>query len=254
MRFLITAAALLALAGCGGAPQGNAPQALVDRAALAVQDVLAERHDRLGAQALLARSRAALVCPQLFRAGLFFAGQGGACVLLARDAAGSWSSPAFYSLGSGSVGLQAGIQDAQLLLLVMNDRALNALLDSQVKLGADASVAFAQFGGRAEAATTTAVGADILAFARARGLFAGVALEGSLLSAKSEWNEAYYGRQVDPRSLVVGMAAHNPGSDPLRAALLQGGAPASVAAAPGIQAVAAAPTGGVDRRALPALR
>jgi lipid-binding SYLF domain-containing protein len=179
---------------------------------------------------------------------------------VARDAAGSWSSPAFYSLGTGSLGFQAGIQDLQILMMVFNDRALNAILDSQFKLGADASVAVATVGGSVEGATTTAVGADILAFARARGLYAGVTLEGSLLSARNEWNRAYYGQDVGPRQIVVAMQVHNPGADPLRAVLMRfgtaggGGAAPAAAAPPPMMQMQSAPTGGVQRTPLPPMR
>ncbi|WP_380067484.1 lipid-binding SYLF domain-containing protein [Dankookia sp. GCM10030260] len=229
--------ALATLAGCGGKPGLGEEQALVDRATLSVQEILGEGNDKMNAQSVLRRARAAVICPRIFRAGFFFGGEGGGCVLVGRDAAGSWSSPAFYTLGSGSFGLQAGIQDLQILMLIMNDRALNAMLDSQLKLGADASLAVATLGGSLSGATTTAVGGDIVAFARARGLFAGLTLEGSLLSARSEWNRNYYQQEVGPREIVVAMRAHNPGADPLRAVMMRfgsaggGGAAAAPAAA-----------------------
>ena len=233
-RLLGLGLALAALAGCAGSvPRAGEEQALVDRATLTVNEVFGEGNDRLNAARLLRRARAALVCPRIFRAGFIFGGEGGDCVLVGRDAAGSWSSPAFYSIGSGSFGLQVGVQDLQLVMLIMNDRALTAVLDNQLKLGADASVAVATFGGSVEASTTAAVGADILAFARARGLYAGLTLEGSLLAARSEWNRAYYRQDVSPRQIVVAMQAHNPGADPLRAALMRyGSGGGGVAAAP----------------------
>lgn len=209
------------LAACAGPPVGNEPQRLVDRAALSVQDILATENDRLNAARLLPRARGAVVCPRNFRVAFFAGGQGGGCVLLGRDAAGSWSSPAFYILGTGSFGLQAGIQDSQTLLLVMNDRALDALIDRQFKFGADASLAVAHLGGSVEGATTTALGADIAAFSRSRGLFAGLALDGTVLQPQPEWNQAYYGRAVVTRDIVRNMAVHNPGADPLRGALLR---------------------------------
>jgi SH3 domain-containing YSC84-like protein 1 len=227
--------ALATLAGCSGTPGAGEEQALVDRATLSVQEILGEGNDKMNAQRLLRRARAAIVCPRIFRAGFFFGAEGGGCVLLGRDAAGSWSSPAFYTLGSGSFGLQAGIQDLQILMLIMNDKALNAVLDSQMKLGADASLAVASLGGSISGATTAAVGGDIVAFARARGLFAGLTLEGSVLSARSEWNRNYYRQEVGPREIVVAMRAHNPGADPLRAVLMRygaGGTPAAAATAP----------------------
>ena len=170
----------------------------MDRATLAVNEVFGEGNDRLNAARLLRRARAAVICPRVFKAAFFFGGEGGDCVLVGRDAAGSWSSPAFYCIRSGSFGLQAGIQDLQIVMLVMNDRALTAVLDDQLKFGADASLAVATLGGSVEASTTAAVGADILAFARARGLYAGLTLEGSLLAAK---------QRVEPLLLPAGRVA-----------------------------------------------
>ena len=265
MRCLMIFAALLGLIGtaaCSGPPASGEEQALVDRATLTVQDLLGGDNDRLDAQRMLRRARAVVICPRIFRAGFFFGGEGGNCVLVARDAAGSWSSPAFYVLGAGSFGLQVGVQDLQIMMLVMNDRALNALLDSQLKLGADASIAVATLGGSVSGATTLAVGADILAFGQARGLYAGLTLEGAALSSRSEWNRSFYGREIGARDIVVAMAAHNPGSDPLRAVLMRFGAPAGaaapapppVAAAPGPAPATAVPAGAVQRSTLPPLR
>jgi len=254
--------ALGLLAGCaGGAPQSGEEQGLVDRATLSIQEILGEGNDRLNAANKLREARAVMICPRVFKAGFFVGAEGGGCVLLGRDAAGSWSSPAFYSLNSGSFGLQAGIQDMQIMLLIMNEKALTALLNSQLKLGADASVALASFGGSVGGATTTAVGGDIIAYARSRGLFAGLSLEGSVLTNRSTWNQAYYQQDVGPRQIVVGMQAHNPGADPLRAALLRFGTPnAAPALPPPVPAggkastIPAAPAGSVQRQALPPLR
>ena len=259
-RLIMIGLCVAVLAGCAGPPQPGEEQALVDRSTLAVQEMLGGGNDALNAVALLRRARAVLICPRLFRAGFFFGGQGGGCVLAARDAAGSWSSPAFYTLGSGSFGLQAGIEDAELMLLIMNDRALNAILDSQFKFGADASLAVATIGGSVGGATTAAVGADIVTFARSRGLYAGITLQGSLLSARSDWTRSYYGQEVGPRDIVVAMRVYNPGADPLRAVLMRFGgapgaqlAPAPAAAVPAL-APAPAPSGPVQRAPLPPLR
>jgi lipid-binding SYLF domain-containing protein len=248
MRIVIFAGMAAVLAACAGSPTPSAPQALVDRSALTVQELLIEEHDRLDASAALARARGVVVCPRTFRAAFFGGGEGGGCVLLARDAAGSWSSPAFYAMGSASFGFQAGIQDSQTLFLLMNDRAVEAVLRDQFKLGADASLAFATFGGSVEGATTTAFGADIMAFSRSRGLFAGLAVDGTVMNPQPEWNAAYYGRPIEPREIVVNMAAHNPGADPLRAALLRfGGQGSTAAAGPAPVAAAPASTGAAPR-------
>lgn len=199
-------------------------QALVDRATLAAQEMLNERNGQ-DARYVLKRARAAMICPRVFRASFFIGGEGGECVLVARDAAGGWSYPAFYGLGSGSFGFQFGVQDAEVMMMIMTERGLQAVMDSQFKFGADASITFVTLGGGVEGATTAALRADIVAFARTRGLFAGIALQGSIMGASNEGNRAYYGRSVSAPQIVVDMQASNPGADPLRELLTRVGAP-----------------------------
>ena len=243
-RKIILSALACGIAGLAALPRPaqaqQEQQALVDRSTLAVQEMLGSGNGENAAHfndaiALLRRARAVMVCPRVFKAGFILGGQGGSCVMLARDGAGSWSSPAFYSLGSGSIGFQIGVQDAMVMMVILTDKGLSALMDSQFKLGADASIAVATIGGGISGSTTAAVGADIVTFAKTRGLFAGVSLDGSLLSSRSEWNRAYYGQSLGARQIVVDMAAHNPGADPLRGALMRfGSAPQGLApAAPG---------------------
>lgn len=261
MRLVILAAlaalSSVSLSACSGAPTGSAPQALVDRSALTVQEILTEENDRLDAASILRRARGALICPRTFSAAFFAGGEGGDCVLVGRDAAGSWSSPAFFAVGSGSFGLQAGIRDSQTLLLLMSERAMSSVINNNFRFGADASLAVAHVGGSVEAATTTNLGADILAFSRSRGLFAGLSLEGTVMDPRPDWNAAYYGREVTPRDIVVNMAVHNPGADPLRAALMRFGGqpgpamPPPVAAEPPPSAPTRAPRGNVGRSDLP---
>ena len=221
MRWVMIAAAAV-LAGC--ADGGNSdPQQLVDRATLAAQNMLNDRNGT-DAQGVLRRARAVVICPRVFRAGFLLGGEGGACVLSARAGGGSWTAPAFYTLGGASVGFLIGIQDAEIMLIIMNDRGLTAVLDSQFKLGADATATFVELGGGIEGATTAALRADIVGFARTRGLYAGVSLNGSLLSVNSELNRAYYGRPVGGQQIVVGVEVSNPGADPLREVLSRYGA------------------------------
>ena len=210
-------------------------QALVDRATLAAQDMLNER-DGKDAQYVLKRARATMICPQVFRAGFLLGGQGGNCVLVARDGAGSWSAPAFYGMGGGSIGFQAGVQDAEVMLLIMSDKGLSAVMDNQFKLGADATATFVDLGGGIEGATTAALRADIVGFTRARGLYAGISISGSLLSSKSEWNQAYYGRPTAAQQIVITMEATNPAADPLRQVLIRFGQQSEPAAAPALPA------------------
>ena len=109
------------------------------------------------------------------------------------------------------------------MLMIMTNRGLNAVMDSQVRLGANVSVAVASVGAGASAGTTAAVGADIVAFAEARGLFGGVSLEGGVMSARVDENQAYYGQPLVARQIVQQMQGVNPGADPLREVLTRYG-------------------------------
>ena len=199
-----------------------AQQELVDRSTLAAQDMLGDQYGRQ-AQSVLQQAHATLICPRVFRAGFLFGAQGGSCVLVARDASGSWSSPAFYDLAAGSFGLQAGLQDSEVMLMILTERGLRAILDDQFKLGGDAGAVFIQWGGGVEGDTTTAVGADIVGFNRSRGLFAGISLSGSVISTDSAANRKYYGREEAAQQIVISMDVSNPGAAPLREVLTRYG-------------------------------
>ena len=190
-------------------------QTLVDRATLAVQEMVGSTTPESDVRSLLRRAKGAVVCPRVFKAGFILGGQGGGCVLVGRGPQ-AWSGPAFYGMGAGSVGLQIGIQDSQVLMIILTEKGLRALMDSQFKIGADASIAFATVGAGVEGSTTAAFNADIVAFATTRGLFAGVSLEGSLIGARSDWNQAYYGQPLAAQQIVLQMQGSNPGADPLR--------------------------------------
>ena len=194
-------------------------QALVDRSTLTVQDMFtgANARDPLS---LLRQSKGALICPRVFKAGFILGGSGGGCVLVSRGPSG-WSSPAFYTIGSGSVGLQAGVQDSQIVFLILTERGLRAILNSQFKIGADASIAVATLGAGVEGATTAALRADIVAFARARGLFAGISVQGSIISSDTDWDRAYYGAPLAAQQIVLQGQGNNQGAQPLREMLFK---------------------------------
>jgi len=243
---LLAAAALTVLPWLAPRPalaQGD-EQTLVDRATLAIQEMVSQSLSD-DPQHLLGKARAVLICPRVFKAGFFFGGEGGACVLLARAGNGTWSYPAFYGMGSGSFGLQIGIQDAQFVMLIMTEKGLTAVLDSQFKIGADASLAVATVGVGVQGSTTGAFGADIVAFSQTRGLYGGISLEGSIMGQRSEWNRAYYGRDMGTRQIVIDMQASNPGADPLRDVLTRyGNGEVRQASVPPPTAYQAAPASG----------
>jgi len=197
-RFLLTAALLLFPMFAHA--QSEEAQALVDRSTIALQEMMTQDVSHTP-RAMLDRSRAVLICPRVFKAGFFFGGSGGNCVLLARAGNGTWSYPAFFTIGSASFGFQIGVQDSSLVLLVLTDRGLDALMNSHFKLGGDASIAIATIGAGVQGALTTGITADIVAFQATRGAFAGISVEGSVLNSRTDLDQAYYGRPLDTRQI-----------------------------------------------------
>ena len=181
------------------------------------------RHDKEfgNARDLLHRARAVLIVPNLVKAGFFLGGEGGDGVMLARSAGGTWTDPAFYTMASASFGLQIGIQSAEVVMLVMTDKALTALEQDQFKFGAQASLAVVTLGSNAQAATSTALSsADIIVWASASGAYAGLTLEGSLVKPRDSYNEAYYGRPIAVREILNTNDVHNAGAEGLQKALM----------------------------------
>lgn len=236
-------------------------QALVDRSTLALQEMMTQTVSQDPRRALQS-AKGVMICPQVFRAGFFFGGEGGGCVLVARGASNTWSYPAFYGMGSASFGLQIGIQDAQFIMMIMTERGLRSVLDSQVKLGADASIAVATIGGGVQGSTTASLGADIVAFSSTRGLYGGISLDGSVMGARTEWDQAYYGRAYGTHEIVIGMQGANPGADPLREVLTRYGSPSEAPLPPPNASMSPpppppsdnGPAGPIQQQALPAPR
>ena len=221
MKPLLLAATLLATALAPAAAFADSPQHLVDSATLALEDLL----DAPGGQQagdVLRRARAVVICPNIFRAGFVFGGEGGGCVMVARGAGGGWSDPAFYSLGSGSFGFQIGVQSAE-VLMIMTSNGLNAVLNSQVKLGGDAGLTVATLGAGVNGAMSAGLTADILTVSKSQGLYGGLTISGSIFAQNAGAQQAYYGTDLNSRQIIIDMAAHNPGANPLRAELARYG-------------------------------
>ena len=155
-------------------------------------------------EAILDRATAIAVFPSTVRAGFIFGGQRGRGFIAARDAeTGAWSAPAFLTLTGGSIGLQVGAQQADIVLLIQNRRGLARLLGNQFKLGGDASAAVGPVGRSLEASTDLQMTAEILSYSRSRGVFAGVTLGGATLRADRDANERFYGVRLDSRQIVL---------------------------------------------------
>lgn len=198
-------------------------QALVDKAALTAERML-DDPERPTLRQYMARAKGVLIVPSLIKGGFIFGLEGGSGVLLARGEKG-WSHPAFFTIGAGSVGIQAGVQDAQVMLVIMTDKGLQAVIKRQFKLGVDASAAVGPgdgvgAGAGVGGATTAGLGADIYSFSDTRGLFAGASFEGAAVVKREDWNRAYYGKEATTRKIVLEGKAANAGADRLRRALV----------------------------------
>jgi SH3 domain-containing YSC84-like protein 1 len=221
-RLLIAAMITAATLASPTVALADPPQHLVDSATLSLESMMGGT-EGTQAQEFLRRARAVVICPNIFRAGFFFGGEGGSCVMIARAAGGGWSYPAFYGLGGGSFGFQAGIQSAQVMMLIMTNNGLNALLNSQFKIGADAGLTIATLGAGVNGSMSTGLEADILTFSKSEGLYGGISLAGSILSNNSNAEQAYYGSPLGAREIVVGLQGANPGANPLRETLARFG-------------------------------
>jgi lipid-binding SYLF domain-containing protein len=180
------------------------------------------QHDReFGtARDLAHHARAVLVVPRLFKAGFFFGGEGGDAVLLARTGKG-WSAPAFYTLASASFGLQIGAQESEVLVFIMTQRALDAVLSNEFKIGANAGLAVVTLGSSAEIDTTSALRADIVVWASSTGAYAGISLNGSIIAPRPSFNREYYGHDVTPGDIILRNDVASPEAHGLQAALAQ---------------------------------
>jgi SH3 domain-containing YSC84-like protein 1 len=162
----------------------------------------------------LKNAKGILIYPQVIKAGFILGGSGGTGVLLVKDEkTGDWSQPAFYTMGSVTFGLQIGGEAAEIIMLVMTQKAIDSLFTTSVKLGGDTSAAAGPYGIGAKGDIT----ADLVSFAKSKGAYAGVNVEGSMLNVRDSLNRAYYSKAVSPLEIIVKKSVSNKGSADLRA-------------------------------------
>ena len=158
------------------------------------------------ARDMMHRAKAVLIIPRLVKGGFIFGAEGGDGVLLKRNGR-AWSSPAFYALASASFGLQIGLEQAELVFIIMTDRALRGIERSEFKIGAGAGITVVTLSSGAEGATS-GQGGDIVVWASGTGAYGGLTFNGSVVKAREEWNEDFYGRDASvPR--ILGNLARN---------------------------------------------
>jgi lipid-binding SYLF domain-containing protein len=190
-------------------------QSLVDQCLKTAQQVLSGK-DYPDALKMMGKARGILIVPELVQGGFIVGAAGGRGTLIGRSAPSDWSYPAFYGMGSGSIGLQIGGKVSQIVFIILTDKGLNAIMASKFKVGAEAGVTMVAVGAGFEGATTAAAGADIVAFANSNGLFAGASVEGSYIDADNDWNALYYGPGATGYGIVKERRFTNPGAEPLR--------------------------------------
>jgi len=177
---------------------------------------------------ILGKADCVIVFPSVLKAAFVVGGSYGRGAMVCRSGEafkGPWGAPAMYALEGGSIGLQIGGQATDLILLIMNERGASSILNSKVKLGADASVAAGPLGRDASADTDAYLRSEVLSYSRSRGLFAGVSLEGSTLRPDDDATADVYGRKLTAREIVLGGKVRTPASGRHLVAVLQKNAP-----------------------------
>jgi len=160
------------------------------------------------------------IVPGLKKAGLGLGGKYGKGVLMCRKSDRSWTAPSFITIEGGSIGFQIGFTQIDVVMVMMNRKGVDKLIDDKFTLGADASAAAGPVGRQTSAQTNIRLDAEILTYSRAKGLFAGVSLEGATLRQDKDDNSDFYGRDVDARKILLqGTVAMPPEARPLASAL-----------------------------------
>ena len=210
-RILVLFTLAVGLAACATSDNKSDLQALVDNANASAKRFAADpnmtwfRENLNDAQGIL-------IIPTMVKGGYIIGGSGGSGVMLARQPGGGWSYPAFYTMGSVTLGLQIGGEVSEIVLVILSKAGRDAMLTSEVKLGGDISVAAGPVGAGAKAQT-----ADVLAFSRTKGgLYGGLNIEGAVIATREAWNRTYYGQDVRPVDILISGKARNPAADPLR--------------------------------------
>jgi SH3 domain-containing YSC84-like protein 1 len=220
---MVATALVVAVSAVGAAPasgdttkDARDAQQLVERAKLTIESFAADRTVGKPVRDLIKKAKGVYIAPEVLRGAFIVGASGGSGVLLVRGNKGQWNGPAFYTIGEASFGLQAGADKSEVVLLIMSERGVSSMLASSVKLGADASVAAGPVGAGATAETAN-VSADILSFARAKGLYAGASLEGAVMARREGLNEAYYNKNdVTPTDILIKGTSTNKQAAPLK--------------------------------------
>ena len=225
-KYLVVAACLTLVAGVVYAKKLNKEQKRLEECGAVMQEVLNVPENI--PHELLEKAECVIVFPSVKKLAFGVGADYGRGAMVCRTGdkfRGPWGAPAMYALEGGSVGFQIGGEATDLILLVMNDRGMESILSSKVKLGADASIAGGPKGRDASADTDAWMRAEILSYSRSRGLFAGISLEGSTIRPDDEASADVYGHAVKAKDIVRGNQTHVTGSGRALVNVLQRSAP-----------------------------
>ena len=223
LLFAIVAVLTSCILGASWASAANEKKAdaerLVEKSRLTLEAFVADKDMGPPLKSLLPRAKGVLIYPQVLKGAFIVGAAGGSGVMLAHEAkAPHWSGPAFYTMGEASFGLQIGGEAMEVVLVALTEKGVSALLSTSVKLGGNVGVAAGPVGAGAAAATQN-LSADIVSYARAKGLFAGVSLDGAVVDVRETLNDAYYGKKVTPTDILVKGSVKNAQANKLKAAV-----------------------------------
>jgi lipid-binding SYLF domain-containing protein len=204
MRRFLLAFALFACAFTVSA--GEVEDARADQASRVLAEILKIPEESIP-EKLLTEAQAIAVIPDVVKVGFVVGGRRGRGLIAVRGADGTWSNPSFITLTGGSLGFQAGVQSADVVLVFRSARGVDSIVNGKFTLGGDASVAAGPVGRSAQASTDEQLKAEIYSYSRARGLFAGVSLDGTALRIDNKSNQKVYGNGTTPRAIFEGRAS-----------------------------------------------
>ena len=190
----------------------------MEHAAAVLHDVMAAP-DKGIPEEVMEHARCVAVVPNLVKGAFVIGAEGGKGVVTCRTEGGKWSAPAFFNISGGSFGFQIGVEGVDLVLIIQNYKGMQRLMSSKFELGGDASVAAGPVGRHAEADTDWKMNAEILTYSRARGAFAGVALDGAVIVHDDSSTRAIYGYQVPTRRILQGRIEPPPAAYPFLSAV-----------------------------------
>ena len=211
---------------------GSAREDSVDRLqrSVTVLHAIMTTPDKGIPEEVLSNAKCILVVPDLIKGGFIFGGKHGRGVATCRTAEG-WSAPAFVSVGGGSWGLQIGVEDVDLVMLVMNDQGFQHLLSSKFELTGEGSVAAGPVGRHASAGTDWKMNTEMLTYSRSKGVFAGLTLEGAVVEQDNDSTRAIYGKHMTFRNILSGRATTPRSAEAFLRAVSEAGQQARIAEA-----------------------